>query len=68
MSYTYELELAAEQVRALAPELRDDQLVSSLSKMDAPENMDVLHRLGMRVGARDVQAHDFPSHFELPAG
>ncbi|KFB69569.1 MAG: hypothetical protein CAPSK01_000628 [Candidatus Accumulibacter vicinus] len=63
----YDLELAAEQVRALAPELRDDKLVSSLSEMDAPENMNVLHQLGMRVGARDVQAHDFPAHFDLPA-
>ena len=63
----YDLELTAEQVRALAPELRDDRLVASLSEMDSPENMDALHLLGARVGARDVQAHDFPAHFDLPA-
>jgi hypothetical protein len=34
--------------------------------MDAPENMETLHRLGALAGGRDVRAADFPAGFDLP--
>ncbi|MBM3524279.1 MAG: hypothetical protein FJX57_15095 [Alphaproteobacteria bacterium] len=61
----YDVDLIETAVRALAPELTDAAVIRSLSEMDAPENLDPLHRLGDRAGARDVRAHDFPTHFDL---
>lgn len=63
----YDVPLGADAVRALMPELRNAKQIRSLSAMDAPENMETLHQLGQRAAARDVQAIDFPSHFDLPA-
>ena len=37
----------------------------SLSEMDAPENMDILYKLGVLAARRDVKADDFPSNFNL---
>jgi len=37
-----------------------------LSAMDAPENMPILHRLGVLAAERDVLAGDLPSTFDLP--
>jgi hypothetical protein len=34
--------------------------------MDAPENMETLHRLGRLAAGRDVLAGDFAGVFDLP--
>lgn len=39
--------------------------VDNLSAMDAPENMDALHQIGLAVGRRDVQSAHFPARFNL---
>jgi hypothetical protein len=39
--------------------------VENLSAMDAPENMDALHRLGVAAGRRDVKGEHFPDRFNL---
>ncbi|RZJ13059.1 MAG: hypothetical protein EOP39_02045 [Rubrivivax sp.] len=62
----YDVDLRADPVRALVPELTDDKVIASLSEMDAPENMDALHNLGRVAGERDVSARDFPAVFDLP--
>jgi predicted acylesterase/phospholipase RssA len=62
----YDVDLRADAVRKLDPDLVDDKLIASLSEMDAPENMDALHALGRLAGERDVNARDFPSAFDLP--
>jgi uncharacterized protein len=38
---------------------------ASLSAMDAPSNMDVLHRIGIATGRRDVMSEHFPTVFDL---
>jgi len=43
----------------------DAKQVESLSEMDAPENMDLLHQIGIALAARDVRESDFPSRFNL---
>ena len=68
MSYLrYDVDLRQEAVQALDPALTDRKQIQSLSEMDAPENMEVLHRLGVRAGERDVHAEDFATVFDLPA-
>jgi predicted acylesterase/phospholipase RssA len=62
----YNVDLRAEQVRALDSTLTSSKTIKSLSEMDAPENMDVLHRLGALAGERDVRPGDFAAHFDLP--
>ncbi len=39
--------------------------VENLSAMDAPENMDALHEIGLAVGRRDVRSDHFPKAFDL---
>jgi hypothetical protein len=34
--------------------------------MDAPQNMDILYRLGKLAAERDVKAGDFASVFDIP--
>jgi hypothetical protein len=41
--------------------------VENLSAMDAPENMETLHRIGVATGRRDVADAHFPAAFDLPA-
>jgi hypothetical protein len=60
----YNIELSAEPVRQLMPELTDER-IAALSEMDAPENMDTLHALGGKAALRSVQAEDFPATFDL---
>jgi hypothetical protein len=62
----YNVDLRAEQVRALDSTLTSGKTIKSLSEMDAPENMDLLHRLGTLAGERDVKPGDFAAHFDLP--
>lgn len=48
--------------------LVDDSLVANietLSAMDAPDNMDALHRIGLAAGRRDVMSTHFPAAFDL---
>lgn len=62
----YNMELNKDSVQALVPELTDVAQIDRLSEMDSPENMDVLHRLGMALAEQKVNAGDFPSVFDLP--
>jgi len=43
----------------------DDEVVESLSAMDAPANMETLHRLGQVAARRDIRADHFPKAFDL---
>jgi uncharacterized protein len=61
----YNVDLQADAVRALDASITDTARIASLSAMDVPENMDVLHRLGALAGARDVREDDFPVIFDL---
>lgn len=62
----YNIDLSADNVRALDPSLTDAEQIEALSAMDAPENMSVLHRLGVRAAERGVLPDDFASTFDLP--
>ncbi len=62
----YDVDLRPAPVQALDPGI-DAERVESLSAMDAPENMDALHRLGLRAGERDIVDADIPHLFDLPA-
>ncbi|CAH0238059.1 hypothetical protein SRABI26_02825 [Arthrobacter sp. Bi26] len=67
MSYLrYNVDLRPESVRALDGTLAAMDTVPSLSAMDAPRNMEALHRLGRLAAARDVRETDFGSVFDLP--
>jgi hypothetical protein len=61
----YNVDLQANAVRDLDATLRDGARIASLSAMDAPENMEILHRLGVMAGQRDVASDDFPVIFDL---
>jgi len=62
----YNVELTEESVRELLPGLNDVKQIESLSEMDAPENMNILHELGVALAKRDVENNHFPQHFDLP--
>ena len=62
----YNVDLRKENVQKLAPDVTDPETIQSLSAMDAPENMEILHRLGKRAAEQDVRAGDFPAAFDLP--
>ena len=62
----YNADLSHDEVRKLDPAL-SDELIASLSEMDAPENMETLFHLGTLLADREVQSDDFPSVFDLPA-
>jgi hypothetical protein len=64
----YDVDLRKESVQELEPELTDDKLIESLSEMDAPENMKVLHRLGVQAAKKNVNERDFEAKFDLPPG
>ena len=63
----YNVDLRKASVHRLDPSLTDSKGIESLSEMDAPENMAVLHRLGTLAAERDVKGGDFASVFDLPA-
>jgi len=63
----YDVDLRAESIQALNPAITDPETIQSLSAMDAPDNMPVLHDLGTRAGQRDVSARDFASGFDIPS-
>lgn len=62
----YDVDLRKDAVQALDARLTDVRKIESLSEMDAPENMETLHQLGILAGVRDVKSEDFPSVFDLP--
>jgi predicted acylesterase/phospholipase RssA len=62
----YNVDLGKERVQELDPALIDEELIASLSSMDAPENMEVLHKLALTAAERGVSAGDFESNFDLP--
>ena len=63
----YNVDLRKASLERLDPSLTDPKVIESLSEMDAPENMTVLHRLGALAAERDVKSADFASVFDLPA-
>jgi hypothetical protein len=66
MSYLrYNVDLRPESVRSLDGTLAAMD-TTSLNAMDAPGNMEVLHRLGGLAAAQDVRDTDFGMVFDLP--
>ncbi len=63
----YNVDLRRENVQRLDPALTDQKVIESLSAMDAPGNMTVLHRLGKLAASEAVKSEDFASVFDLPA-
>jgi predicted acylesterase/phospholipase RssA len=63
----YNVDLRQKSVQELDPTLTDSEKIESLSSMDAPKNMKLLHRLGTLAAARDISASDFASIFDLRA-
>jgi predicted acylesterase/phospholipase RssA len=61
----YNVDLRASSVRELEPALQDPKLIESLSAMDSPANMTILHRLGALAAQRDIKAEHFPAAFDL---
>jgi predicted acylesterase/phospholipase RssA len=61
----YNVDLRGEPVKSLDPALTDEA-IESLSAMDAPANMEMLHHLGELAASRDIQSDHFPRAFDLP--
>jgi uncharacterized protein len=67
MSYLrYNVDLRPESVRRLDGTLAAMD-TTALSAMDAPGNMEILHRLGRLAAAQDVRDTDFDAVFDLPS-
>jgi hypothetical protein len=62
----YNVSLGADSIRALDPTPPDAGRIASLNEMDAPENMEYLHKLGTLAGKRDVKDAHFGGAFDLP--
>jgi predicted acylesterase/phospholipase RssA len=62
----YDVDLGRDNIRKLDETLAGPDQIRSLSEMDAPENMEVLHRLGVLAGRRDVAGSHFEPLFDLP--
>jgi hypothetical protein len=62
----YNVDLTLADVQKLMPKLKDPDDVAALSAMDAPENMQTLHELGVAAAKNDVQDAQFPKVFDLP--
>lgn len=61
----YNVDLRASSLQQLEPALQDPKVIESLSAMDSPANMTILHRLGLLAAQRDVQGDHFPAPFDL---
>ena len=61
----YNVDLTLDVVQKLLPALKDPDDVAALSAMDAPENMDTLHALGVAAAKDGVQDAHFPKVFDL---
>jgi patatin-like phospholipase len=67
LSYArYNVDLREASVRTLLADLPATAPVADLTAMDSPENMTMLHRLGLAAGQRDVSGDHFPAAFDLP--
>jgi uncharacterized protein len=62
----YNVDLTASNVQSLDPRAPSPDEIEFLSKMDAPENMTYLHKLGALAAARDIQDGHFGPAFDLP--
>lgn len=60
----YNVELDEHSVKALLPDVSSKQ-VRNLNEMDAPENMTLLHSLGIELARRDVKREHFADNFNL---
>jgi predicted acylesterase/phospholipase RssA len=60
----YNGDLSLDAVRALLPTLEEEK-IRSLTRLDAPMNMEVLQTIGRLTAERDVQLEDFPAGFDL---
>lgn len=66
LTYTrYNVDLTLADVQRLMPSLKDPDDVAALSAMDAPENMQTLHQLGLAAARDGVQDAHFPAGFDL---
>jgi uncharacterized protein len=66
LSYVrYNVDLQSATIRDLLGAEADALPVEDLTVMDAPENMAVLHRLGIAAGQRNVRSDHFPKVFDL---
>lgn len=63
----YNGDLGLEAVRTLLPAL-DEKKIRSLTELDAPSNMELLHEIGKLTAQRDVRLKDFPAGFDLLRG
>lgn len=63
----YDVDLSKNDVQSLDPSMTNVKLIDSLSAMDAPENMNVLHKLGILAAKRDIKETDFAANFDLPS-
>lgn len=61
----YNAGLDARSIGDLLKEKAREIPVENLSAMDAPENMDALHDIGLAAGRRDVKSDHFPGAFDL---
>jgi predicted acylesterase/phospholipase RssA len=61
----YNVDLRTSSVRELEPALKDAKQIESLSAMDSPANMTILHRLGTLAAQRDIIPAHFPAAFDL---
>lgn len=61
----YNVELQPAAIRELLGDEANTVAMENLTAMDAPENMQVLHRLGIAAGQRKVQSEHFPTAFNL---
>jgi hypothetical protein len=61
----YNVDLRAGSLQQLEPALQDPKVIESLSAMDSPANMTILHRLGLLAAQRDIMPAHFPATFDL---
>jgi predicted acylesterase/phospholipase RssA len=61
----YNVDLREKKVKELNPDLKDSERIKSLSAMDAPENMEELHKLGKLGAERDIEKSHFSDIFNL---
>jgi len=61
----YNVDLRAGSLRELEPALQDPKVIESLSAMDSPANMTIMHRLGTLAAQRDIIPEHFPAAFDL---
>lgn len=66
LSYVrYNLDLQPAAIRELLGAEADPLDIGNLTAMDAPENMQALHRLGLVAGQRQLKSEHFPVAFDL---